>query len=95
MLEIDIIINKTIEITECKRNICTLIDNQAVIEATTIYKPTLSQSVIVSRQSLIILISSERVQLIWDTGMQAPVNWQNMVLTDSLRRNQDEKGEKI
>ena len=70
-------------------------DNQAVIEAKTISKTTLSQSVIVSRQSLIIMISSDRVQLIRDTGMLAPVNWQNMVLTDNLRRNQDEKGGKI
>jgi len=53
---------------------------------------TLSQSAIVSRQSLIILISSDRVQLIGDTGMQASVNWQNMVLTDNLIWNQDEKG---
>ena len=71
------------------------IDNQAVIEAKTISKTNLSQSVIVSRQSLIIMISSDRVQLIRDTGMLAPVNWQNMVLTDNLRRNQDEKGGKI
>jgi hypothetical protein len=66
-----------------------------VIEAKTVSKPTLGQSVIVSRQSLIILISSDRAQLIQDTGMQAPVNWQNMVLTDNLRWKQDEKGGKI